>query len=241
MSVAGTPADCVRLGFASPCPAAELGLGRNQCRRQPGNRHPLFRDRRGCSRGVIHGVPGIAFSQYQARGLSIDWTQASRWAEAILAVLLARPWETGTFWNVNLPHLGPGKPDPEIVFCPLDPSPLPLVYRVDGDISVYAGNYQSRDRRAGGDVATCFGGNISVSLVRVADSDSQHAQSAAHKLSRKSLKYRRTVGLNRKTAQRSRRSRRKQKVWLTRGGACHNKMIDRCRAWRSGRIHPVGL
>ena len=41
-------------------------------------------------------------------------------------MLMAQPWEPGTFWNVNLPHLEPGQPDPEIVFCPLDPSPLPL-------------------------------------------------------------------------------------------------------------------
>ena len=43
-----------------------------------------------------------------------------------------QPWEPGTFWNVNLPHLAPEDPEPEVVFCPLDPSPLPLAYRVEG-------------------------------------------------------------------------------------------------------------
>ena len=169
VSVAGTPADCVRLALHHLVPRPNWVLAGINAGGNLGTDIHHSGTVAAVREAVIRGVPGIAFSQYQARGLAIDWTQASRWTEAILTVLLAQPWETGTFWNVNLPHFAPGKPDPEIVFCPLDPSPLPLVYRVDGDISVYAGNYQSRDRRAGGDVATCFDGNISVSLVRVAD------------------------------------------------------------------------
>jgi len=40
--------------------------------------------------------------------------------------LLAKPTEPGLFYNVNLPHLGPADDDPKVVFCPLDPHPLPL-------------------------------------------------------------------------------------------------------------------
>ena len=81
---------------------------------------------------------------------------------------MAQPWEPGTFWNVNLPHLEPRQPEPDIVFCPLDPSPLPLRYHVEGDRSTYAGDYQSRGRRPGFDVDVCFGGRIAVSLIRIA-------------------------------------------------------------------------
>jgi len=119
---------------------------------------------------VIHGVPGIAVSHYIARGRPIDWPRAVRWARPILVDLLSRPWSPGTFWNVNLPHPAEDDAaDPEVVFCPLDPSPLPLHFEVDADRSLYRGDYQGRPRREGADVAVCFGGRIAVSLVRLFD------------------------------------------------------------------------
>jgi 5'-nucleotidase len=123
--------------------------------------------------GVLHGVPGIALSHYIARGRTIDWLRAARWAARVLRRLLALPWESGTFWNVNLPHLAPEEPDPEIVFCPLDPSPLPRKYRVEAGQAIYAGDYQSRARRPNGDVDVCFGGRIAVSLIRLYDAEAR--------------------------------------------------------------------
>nr|WP_254053441.1 5'/3'-nucleotidase SurE [Singulisphaera sp. GP187] len=117
--------------------------------------------------GVLHGVPGIALSHYIARGRPLDWARASRWAVDVLRVLLAKPWEPGTFWNVNLPHPEPGGPDPAIVFCALDPSPLPLRYRVVEEGATYSGDYQTRARRPSRDVDVCFGGRISVTLIRL--------------------------------------------------------------------------
>ena len=169
MAVAGTPADCVRLALHHLTPWPNWVLAGINAGGNLGTDIHYSGTVAAVREAVIHGIPGIAFSQYQARGRLVDWTQAGRWAEAILALLLQRPCDAGTFWNVNLPHLEPGEPDPEIVFCPVDPSPLPLVYRVDGDQSVYAGNYQARVRLAEGDVATCFGGKISVSAIHVAD------------------------------------------------------------------------
>ncbi len=43
--------------------------------------------------------------------------------------MLARPTSPGLFSNVNLPHLLPSEPEPEIIFRPLDFNPLPLSYR----------------------------------------------------------------------------------------------------------------
>jgi 5'-nucleotidase len=169
-SVAGTPADCVRLALHHLAPRPSCVLAGINAGGNLGTDIHYSGTVAAVREAVIHGIPGIALSHYQARRRLIDWTQAGRWAEAILAELLKRPWNPGTFWNVNLPHLEPGEPDPQIVFCPVDPSPLPLVYRVDGDQAVYAGDYQSRDRLANADVATCFGGKIAVSLIRVADS-----------------------------------------------------------------------
>lgn len=117
--------------------------------------------------GALHGKPGVALSHYIARGRPIDWDLAARRSRRVLEILLRRPPGPGAFWNVNLPHPEPGGPEPRIVECPVDPSPLPLRYRVEADGAHYAGDYQSRARVEGGDVATCFGGDIAVSIVRL--------------------------------------------------------------------------
>jgi len=168
MAVSGTPADCVRLALhqASPKPRWVLS-GINAGGNLGADVHhsgtvAAVRE------GVMHGLPGIALSHYIARGRAVDWTRAARWAREVLHQLLALPWQTGTFWNVNFPHPTADEPDPEVVFCPLDPSPLPLDYRVEGGCFVYSGDYQKRAREPGADVDVCFGGRIAVTLVHVA-------------------------------------------------------------------------
>jgi 5'-nucleotidase len=56
-----------------------------------------------------------------------------------------------------------------VVVCPLDPSPLPVAYRFEGDggVAYYCGDYQSRARVPGSDVDQCFGGRITVTLMRL--------------------------------------------------------------------------
>ena len=59
-------------------------------------------------------------------------------------------------------------PDPEVVWCALDPAPLPLNYRHEEESGLYyAGAYHLRDRTPGADVDICFGGSISVTAVRL--------------------------------------------------------------------------
>jgi 5'-nucleotidase len=116
---------------------------------------------------VLHGWTGVAFSQYKKRSLEFDWPRAGRWVAAVLADLLNRPPRRGAFFNVNLPHLLPTDPDPEIVFCPLDPHPLPLSYRHEETGLVYDGNYHLRERASGGDVDVCFTGRIAVTELRL--------------------------------------------------------------------------
>ena len=48
------------------------------------------------------------------------------------------------------------------------------IIRVEGDLATYAGDYQGRARRPGADVAVCFGGQISVTLVRLSDIRRSH-------------------------------------------------------------------
>jgi 5'-nucleotidase len=78
---------------------------------------------------------------------------------------MLRPWKQGTFYNVNLPHLDPGSAIPEAVECRVDPSPLPLDWREEGDVLHYQGNYHERRREPGSDVDVCFQGRIAVTLI----------------------------------------------------------------------------
>ncbi|HEY5813504.1 MAG TPA: hypothetical protein VIT23_12730, partial [Terrimicrobiaceae bacterium] len=97
-----------------------------------------------------------------------DWGRATKWVASLLTDLLAKPVKRGHFYNVNLPHLIPSAQDPEIVFCALDPHPLPLSYRhEEGSGLFYDGVYHSRERACGSDVDICFGGRISVTEIKL--------------------------------------------------------------------------
>jgi 5'-nucleotidase len=114
---------------------------------------------------TLHGIPAVAISHFIARGRLIEWERAERWTTRVLARILEQEHVEATFWNVNLPHPAQGDREPRIVFCTVDPSPLPLGFRTQEGRMHYAGDYQSRKRVEGADVATCFGGDISVSRV----------------------------------------------------------------------------
>jgi 5'-nucleotidase len=116
---------------------------------------------------AMHGIPGIAVSHRIKRPFLIDWDVAARFTAKVLADLMSRPMELGSFWNVNLPHLEPGCADPEVVFCEPSTKPLPVNYRVEGDDYYYAGEYEKRDRTPGTDVDVCFSGCIAVTLLRL--------------------------------------------------------------------------
>ncbi len=168
IAVAGTPVDCVRLALHHFAPETDFILsGIN-----PGGNLGTDVYHSGTvaavREGAIRGVPGIAVSHYIARGRAIDWPRATRLARETLMLLLARPSQPGMFWNVNLPHLGPDDPDPEVVFCPLDPSPLPLSYHLEDGLAVYNAVYQSRARQLRHDVDVCMGGQIAVTAIHLA-------------------------------------------------------------------------
>jgi len=167
VAVAGTPADCVRLALDHLAPDVDWILSGINAGGNLGADVYHSGTVAAAREGVLHGVPGIALSHYIARGRVIDWPRAARWAASVLRRLLPLPWEPGTFWNVNLPHLTPADPEPDLIFCPLDPSPLPLSYRVEGGQAFYSGDYHSRARRPHSDVDVCFSGRIAVTLIRL--------------------------------------------------------------------------
>ena len=167
-SLSGTPADCVRIGLRQLAANADWVLsGINQ----GGNlgADVYYSGTVAAVReAVLEGVPGIAVSQYCKKDLPIDWTRSARWVRPLLRKLLQAPWVAGTFWNINLPHLEPGRPDPQTVYCPLDLSPLPVTFRMEGTGFLYNGNYHQRRYDPGKDVEVCFRGDIAVTQVRLA-------------------------------------------------------------------------
>ena len=167
-AIHGTPADCARLGLLKIVPEAKWVLSGINHGGNLGADVYYSGTVAAVREGVLHGWPGIAFSHYHVDGREYDWPRAARWIQPVLADLLARPVEPGLFYNVNLPHLLPTAPDPEVVFCPLDPHPLPLSYRHEADgRSFYNGIYHTRQRTAGADVDVCFEGRIAVTEIRL--------------------------------------------------------------------------
>jgi 5'-nucleotidase len=160
--VEGTPADCVRAALHNVVAETEWVLSGINLGGNLGADVYHSGTVAAVREAVIHGRIGIAVSHYRKRGLAIDWQRATAWVTPVLRELLNRPRRPGTFWNINLPHLEPGAADPEVVFCRLDPKPLPLSFRLEGELLYYNGDYHQRPREAGADVDVCFSGKIAV-------------------------------------------------------------------------------
>lgn len=169
IAVDGTPADCVRLGlFHFATKADWVVAGINAGANLGADLHHSG-TAAAAREAAAHGRPAIALSHYIRSGCAIDWESAASRVACVLRVLFDRTPPPGSFWNVNLPNPGPRDQEPRLIECPLDPSPLPLHFRIEGDRALYGGDYHARARRAGTDVWVCFGGDIAISLVRVYD------------------------------------------------------------------------
>jgi len=167
-AVHGTPADCTRLGLLRVVPDAKWVLSGINHGSNLGADMYYSGTVAAVREAVLHGWPGIAVSHYYKAGLEYNWDRAASWVGPILGELLAKPIEPGLFYNVNLPHLGANARDPEVVWCELDPNPLPLNYRHEEESGLYfAGDYRLRKRTPGADVDVCFSGSIAVTPVRL--------------------------------------------------------------------------
>lgn len=163
----GTPADCARIGLTHVAPECEWVVSGINEGGNLGADVYISGTVAAVREGVLLGRRGIAFSHYRRRKASIDWEQASRWADEVAGELFKHSCPPGCFWNVNLPHLESGEDMPEIVYCPLDPNPLPVRFRTEAGKFVYHALYQDRQRDEGCDVDVCFSGRISATLIPV--------------------------------------------------------------------------
>ena len=162
------PADCARVGLLKLVPDAKWVLsGINHGGNLGADVH-YSGTVAAVREAVLHGWPGVAISHYRHDKREFDWERAADWVARVLADLIVRPIEPGLFYNVNLPHLGSSDAEPEVVFCALDPHPLPLSYRhEEGGELFYDGIYRLRERKQGADVDVCFGGRIAVTAIRL--------------------------------------------------------------------------
>lgn len=166
-AIAGTPADCTRIALSHLCPEAKFVLSGINAGGNMGADVYISGTVAAVREAAFHGVSGIAVSHYLKGKKNVDWDIAARWTKQVLADLMNRSPEVGTYWNINLPHLDPGDPDPEVLFCQPSTQPLPVNYRVEGDDYYYVGKYAQRDRTSGTDVDVCFAGKIAVTRLRL--------------------------------------------------------------------------
>ena len=166
-AIAGTPADCTRIALSHLCPEAKFVLAGINAGGNMGADVYISGTVAAVREAAFHGVSGIAVSHYLKGKKNVDWDTAARWTKKVLADLMNRSPEVGTYWNINLPHLEPGDPDPEVVFCQPSTQPLPVNYRVEGNDYYYVGKYAQRDRTSGTDVDVCFAGKIAVTRLRL--------------------------------------------------------------------------
>lgn len=166
-AVAGTPADCTRIAISYLHTDVKWVVSGINAGGNLGVDVYISGTVAAVREAAMHGIPGIAISQWIKRPLTIDWDVATKWTTKVLADLFNRPIPNGSFWNVNLPHLEPGSPEPDIVFCQPSTQSLPVKYRVEGDEYYYIGEYAKRDRKPGTDVDVCFSGNIAVTQLQL--------------------------------------------------------------------------
>jgi 5'-nucleotidase len=160
-AVLGTPADCARIGTMHLAPDADWVLSGINDGGNLGVDVYMSGTVAAAREAMLLGRPAIALSQYR-RGRSLDWSRAANLVAAILPQLLETPPEWGVFFNVNLPDDGESTDTPLLVERPLDPHPLPITFKVDGQRYVYHSNYHERPREPDCDVAACFGGQITL-------------------------------------------------------------------------------
>jgi 5'-nucleotidase len=166
-AIYGTPADCIRMALSQITSDVKFVLSGINAGGNLGIDAYISGTVAAVREAAIHGIPGVAISHYRKGKLDYHWDLATKWTAEILADLLKRPLEPGSFWNINFPHLQPGDADPEVVFCQPCTKPLPINYRVEGDHYYYVGEYEKRDRTPGSDVDVCFSGNIAVTQLKV--------------------------------------------------------------------------
>ena len=168
-AVAGTTADCTRVGLSTLVDADDIDWVLSGINQGGNVGHDIYLSGTvaGAREAVFMGKPAIAFSQYLRVGAGLDWERAGRWTKRVLTEIMEQEYEPGTFWNVNFPRLDTEAPEPDLVYCEPCKQGFPVTYTITGNRYTYAGVYADRARTLGKDVDVCFSGNISISKISI--------------------------------------------------------------------------
>lgn len=165
--ISGTPADCVRIGLHQIMPDVDLVLAGINDGGNLGVDVHYSGTVAAVREAALLGVPGIAISQYHKKGHPIEWSTTIRWLQPLVQSLIQTSWTTGTFWNLNFPFRLTSSPAPEVIYCSLDTTPLPLNYVKKRETLSYSGRYDKRRYVNGTDVELCFRGKTTVTQLSV--------------------------------------------------------------------------
>ena len=178
-AVSGTPVDCVRIGVKLLAVDVDWVLSGINDGANLGVDVFMSGTVAAAREGCWLGKQAIAISQYRAANSSRQWTQTIRQADEAISALLALSPEVGTYLNVNLPDgldlQSQGHTDHKtsnadandnLVFSHLNPHPLPVSFRSEGEFLTYNGSYQQRQRERGSDVDVCFSGQVAVTRLQ---------------------------------------------------------------------------
>lgn len=167
ISIGGTPADCTRLALKEFSPDAEWLVAGINPGANLGSDVYQSGTLAAAREAAILGYRAIAISQYIARDQEVDWDITRFHATRVLDMLLKKDIVAGQYWNVNLPHPIDYHSQLEYTICSLDKNPHRYGYRREGSHYVYDGIIHERMRDSGNDVAVCFGGQVSITLLSI--------------------------------------------------------------------------
>ena len=166
-SIAGTPADCVRLGLN------HLGVEFDWVLSGVNNGANLGADIymsgtvAAAREAALLGCRALAISQHRKdfQNPEFDWRASQEKVKWILAEYCndgSKSYAPGFVRNINLPDLPVGE-SCEILECNLDRNPLPVTYKQSSPgVFESCPDYNGRSKTPGFDVEACFAGRITV-------------------------------------------------------------------------------
>jgi len=165
-TLAGTPADCVRVALTTVFQDIDWvfsGINRGG---NLGSDLYTSGTVAAAREAAFLGKPAIAISQYLRRGVPLEWDRSRELARPVLAQLLAQGCAPKNYLSVNLPHTQ-NSDMAAMVICDPDNQPLDVRFHRVGDALRFAGSYQARPRTPGRDIDLCFQGAITVSRMQL--------------------------------------------------------------------------
>jgi 5'-nucleotidase len=143
VSVAGRPADCVKLAIANLVPGpVDLVLSGINCGANIGINVIYSGTVAAAMEAGFMGIPAIALSLHVG-GRAVRWGQAAACVREALDLILRRPLKPHTVLNLNIPILDGGAPPRGLRVVPISTSPLLDSYQVQD------GRGRSRDYTPG--------------------------------------------------------------------------------------------